>query len=70
MREKGQDRRQKGDSSPAPTRPGSDFVMERFGSIRDMDRSFDIAREKGTGVDFLWDQANPHGALERGLQSL
>src|SRR5271165_3986613 len=42
MREKGQDRRQKGDSSPAPTRPGSDFVMERFGSIRDMDRSFDI----------------------------
>jgi len=42
MREKGQDRRQKGDSSPAPTRPGSDFVMARFGSIRDMDRSFDI----------------------------
>ena len=42
MREKGQDRRQKGDSSPAPARPGSDFVMERFGSIRDMDRSFDI----------------------------
>ncbi len=42
MREKGQDRRQKSDSSPLPTRPGSDFVMERFGSIRDMDRSFDI----------------------------
>ena len=42
MREKGRDRRRKGDSSPAPTRPGSDFVMERFGSIRDMDRSFDI----------------------------
>ncbi|MGZ3356993.1 MAG: hypothetical protein ACXVBO_19335, partial [Isosphaeraceae bacterium] len=42
MREKSRDRRQKGDSSPAPPRPGSDFVMERFGSIRDMDRSFDI----------------------------
>ena len=42
MREKGQDRRQKGDSSPAPGRPGSDFVMERFGSIRAMNRSFDI----------------------------
>lgn len=42
MREKGQDRRQKGTSSPAQARPGFDFVMERFGSIRDMDRSFDI----------------------------
>jgi len=42
MREKGQARRQKGDSSPAPTRPGFGFVMERFGSIRDMDRSFDF----------------------------
>ncbi len=42
MREKGQDRRRKGDSNPVPTRPGSDFVMERFGSICDMDRSFDI----------------------------
>ena len=29
-------------SSPAPTRSGFDFVMERFGRIRDMDRSFDI----------------------------
>ena len=42
MREKGQDRRRKSDSSQARSRPGSDFVMERFGSIRDMDRSFDI----------------------------
>ncbi len=43
MREKGQARRQKGGSNPAPTLPESDFVMERFGRIRDMDRSFDIA---------------------------
>ncbi len=42
MRDKGQDRRRKGDSNPASTQPGSDFVMERFGAIRDMDRSFDI----------------------------
>jgi hypothetical protein len=42
MREEGKDRRRKGDSSAAPTRPRLDFVMERYGSIRDMDRSFDI----------------------------
>lgn len=27
---------------PEAPRAGSDFVMERFGSIREMDRSFDI----------------------------
>ena len=42
MREESRDEQHKGDSRPAPTRPGFDFVMERFGSIRDMDRSFDI----------------------------
>ena len=42
MRKRGQARRQKGDPSPAPTRPGFDFIMERYGRIRDMDRSFDF----------------------------
>lgn len=31
------------DASLTPARPGFDFVMERFGNLRDMDRSFDIA---------------------------
>jgi hypothetical protein len=44
MRERTQDRQTKHDASnPPPTRPGFDFVMERFGSIRNMDRSFDVA---------------------------
>lgn len=35
--------RESRDASPAPARPGFDFVMERFGNLRDMDRSFDVA---------------------------
>jgi hypothetical protein len=42
MREKRQTGRRQGDTSPAPTRQGYDFVMERFGPIRAMDRSFDF----------------------------
>jgi len=42
MREKRLDRQHESKSSAAPSRLGFDFVMERFGSIRDMDRSFDI----------------------------
>ncbi len=42
MRGRIQSRRSKDAASPAPARPGFDFVMERFGNIRDMDRSFDI----------------------------
>ena len=42
MREKPQSHKPNDGTSPEPARPGLDFVMERFGSIRDMDRSFDI----------------------------
>jgi hypothetical protein len=42
MRARGNGRPAKGRSGPARKRPGFAFVMERFGSIRDMDRAFDI----------------------------
>jgi hypothetical protein len=49
MRERFQEQRggQKRDDDPkpalsVPTGEGPDFVMERFGSIRELDRSFDI----------------------------
>ena len=43
MRRHIQSRESRDDAGLAPDRPGLDFVMERFGSIREMDRSFDIA---------------------------
>jgi hypothetical protein len=39
---KQQDRRETDVRDTTPQVPGSDFVMERFGSLRDSDRSFDI----------------------------
>ena len=45
-RQQRSDRKQNDDPKPSrstSTREGSDFVMERYGRIRDMDRSFDIA---------------------------
>ena len=42
MAEKRRTRQQKSDSSPASTLHQADSFMERFGSIRNMDRSFDI----------------------------
>ena len=42
MGEKGHGQPRMEHSGTSPARPGFAFVMERFGSIRDMDRSFDI----------------------------
>jgi hypothetical protein len=36
-------RKNRGDTSQAPKGPGDSIVMERFGLIAEMDRSFDIA---------------------------
>jgi hypothetical protein len=42
MRDRIQARESKDAARSASARPEFDFVMERFGNIRDMDRSFDI----------------------------
>jgi hypothetical protein len=42
MRKKSQGPTNKRESRMVPTQPGSTFVMERFGAIRQLDRSLDI----------------------------
>ena len=42
MRERKDQREKKGEKDAPPDVARRDFVMERFGSLRDTDRSFDI----------------------------
>ena len=83
MSKKGQDREHRGTSGTNSTRPGFGLVMERFGRIRDMDRSFDIEywqRHGDAAIYAAWEPVESHHhdqgkdpdelRLQRSLESL